>query len=263
MAENDFQLEELETKAVNKSNNAKRAAVAAGLMAAGAGSALAAKAVADAMDHPTEEIETLAEEDLQNVANTGSEQVPEAQPVVNQEVVVVSEPQQEVTPEDSVDIEFTTNTHYYDENGNLVMNEESGTINGHDFKIIDGDMDGKGDILMVDVDGDHEFSLEEIEVLSPEDNIYMGHPTPIHKDVVITTDVDPEPDPLILDEWDVVDNDIHNDFQDEKTGEVYSNDYAENNENYVNNAELGVENDLAYETYEESDDFVSDEVILG
>lgn len=270
MKENDFQLEELENEAVKKSSNAKRFAAAAGLMAAGAGTTLAATAVADAVNHPADaQPESV---DLQEIAEAGANQVPEAaapQPAVSQEVVVETVHQPVAPQEDTRDIEFTTNTHYYDQNGNLVINEESGKIEGHDFKILDVDLDGKADMLMVDVDGDHEYSLDEMEILTPQDNVLMGHPTAKHYDVCINTDSTPEPDPWVdptPDPWDVVDGgDISNDFRDEKTGEVYSDDYAENNENYVNNADVvdTMDNDLAYEETEIGDDFVGDDVFLS
>lgn len=265
MQENDFQLEELENQAVKKSSNAKRIAAAAGLMAAGAGTTLAATAVAGAAGEPA--LEQPEGVDLQEIAEAGANQVPEAaapQPTVAQQEVVVETVQQPVAQEDDeMNIKFDTRTTIVDEDGNVEASELKGTVDGHDFVITDIDGDGQGDILKVDVDGNKIYTSDEIAILTPGNQISMNQE--VAHDVVI---IEPSDDPVIdptPDPWDdVVDNDIDNDFKEEKTGEVYTDDYAENNKNYINNAEVVsehddvIDNDLAYQEDEPGDDYIDD-----
>lgn len=256
MSEKDFQLEELENAAVNKSNNAKRIAAAAGIAALGGGTALAAKAAADSMNHPTEEIEALTEEDLQNVAETGSEQVPEAQSVVKQEVVIENDPQPETPTEDQANIEFESRTMIVDEDLNVKASVLDGTIDGRNFQLQDLDGDGEADVIKIDADDNGIYTSDETVLLTSNDHISMDQD--VHNNTVI---IEPNPwDEPTPDPWLVVENDdIENDFLDEKTGEVYENDYAENNENYVNNADDDSNNEMAYENYNEGEEFVSDD----
>lgn len=265
MQENDFQLEELENQAVKKSSNAKRIAAAAGLMAAGAGTTLAATAVAGAAGEPA--LEQPEAVDLQEIAETGANQVPEAaapQPTVAQQEVVVETVHQPAPPqeEDELDIKFDTKTTIVDENGNVEASELKGTVNGHDFVITDIDGDDEGDIMKIDVDGNKIYTSDEIVILTPNDHISMNQDA-AHQVVIIEPSEDPAPTP---DPWDVVDvDDIHNDFRDEKTGEVYSDDYAESNPNYVNNADLATEDgtideSLAYDVYESGEDDITNDL---
>lgn len=264
MTNEDYQLEELENAAVNKSNNAKRIAAAAGLLATGGAAGYAATNI------PTggaeEPIETLTEEDLESVADTGANQVQEPevkpQPVQPQPAT----PVQPTPPaQDEVDVSFDKTTHYYDENNNLVMTTEEGTVNGQQFKLVDVDGDMRADILAYDADGNRVINEDEIVELSGKDQIAMGHATAQHDDQFIAIH-EPEPEPYIEpydinEEKDYADNTIHNDFEDEKTGETYSHDYAENNEDYNNgevdhySAESSDDSDYAYEDEgkEESD----------
>lgn len=264
MTNEDYQLEELENAAVNKSNNAKRIAAAAGLLAAGGVTGYAATNIpTSAVEEP---IESLSEEDLEGVADTGANQVQEPevkpQPVQPQPAT----PVQPTPPaEDEVDVSFDKTTHYYDENNNLVMTTEEGTVNGQQFKLVDVDGDMRADILAYDADGNGIINEDEIVELSGKDQIAMGHATAQHDDQFIAIH-DPEPEPYIEpydinEEKDYADNTIHNDFEDEKTGETYSHDYAENNEDYDNgevehySAESSEDSDYAYENEdkEESD----------
>ena len=264
MTNEDYQLEELENAAVNKSNNAKRIAAAAGLLATGGAVGYAATHI------PTgeveEPVETLTEEDLETVADTGANQVqePEVKPQPQHNPAPEPTPEPEPTPND-VDVSFDKTTHYYDENNNLIMTTEEGTINGHQFKLADVDGDMRADILAYDADGNGVINENEVIELSGNDQIAMGHATAQHDDQFIAIH-EPEPDPYIEpydinEEKDYADNTIHNDFEDEKTGETYSHDYAENNEDYNNgevdnySAESSDDSDYAYEDdmKEESD----------
>lgn len=264
MTNEDYQLEELENAAVNKSNNAKRIAAAAGLLATGGAAGYAATNIPTGSAE--EPIEPLTEEDLESVADTGANQVQEPevkpQPVQPQPAT----PVQPTPPaQDEVDVSFDKTTHYYDENNNLVMTTEEGTVNGQQFKLVDVDGDMRADILAYDADGNGVINEDEIVELSGKDQIAMGHATAQHDDQFIAIH-EPEPEPYIEpydinDEKDYADNTIHNDFEDEKTGETYSHDYAENNEDYNNgevehySAETSDDSDYAYEDEgkEESD----------
>lgn len=239
MTNEDYQLEELENAAVNKSNNAKRIAAAAGLLAIGGTAGYAATNIPTGVED--EPIETLTEEDLEGVAETGANQVqePEVTPQPVQPQPQPATPVQSVTPaQDEVDVSFDKTTHYYDENNNLVMTTEEGTVNGQQFKLVDVDGDKRADILAYDADGNGVINEDEIVELTGKDQIAMGHATAEHDDQFIAIH-EPEPEPYIEpydidEEKDYADNDIHNDFEDEKTGETYSHDYAENNEDYDN-----------------------------
>lgn len=262
MTNNDFQLEELENAAVNKSNTAKRVGVAAGLMAATAGTAYAATTLAGGSTEPEPEVR-IDESEIDNVAQTGANEVEDnaeeaqeqPQVVNNYYTVNVEEPQSQ-EPETSVHYDKTT--HYYDEDGNIIGTSEEGTVNGHHFTIIDSDGDGGGDTVAIDANNNGHYEEDEIHHLEGNDQLAMGHATAQHEDVVLH-DIDPvEPDPV--DPWvepDVIDDreevaqnedeedGIHNDFEDDRAGEEYSNDYAENNENYNNNGDV----DHAYAEY--------------
>ena len=266
MTNEDYQLEELENAAVNKSNNAKRIAAAAGLLATGGAVGYAATNIPTGEGE--EPVETLTEEDLESVADTGASQVqePEAKPQPVQPQPQPATPVQPTPPaQDEVDVSFDKTTHYYDEGNNLIMTTEEGTINGHQFKLADVDGDMRADILGYDADGNGVINEDEIMGLSGKDQIAMGHATAQHEDQFIAIH-EPDPEPYIEpyninEEKDYADNTIHNDFEDEKTGETYSHDYAENNEDYNNgevehySAESSDDSDYAYEDEdkEESD----------
>lgn len=268
MTNNDYQLEELENAAVNKSNNAKRIAAAAGLLATGGAAGYAATNIP--MDGAEEPIETLSEEDIESIVVPGANQVQE--PEVKHQPIQ----QQPVPPtppvQDEVDVSFDKTTHYYDEDNNLVGTTEEGTINGNKFTLLDVDGDMNADYLAYDENGNGYYDHNEIVTLEGKNQIAMGHEATQHEDVFLASnDLDPcypeQPDPVTLpyeidDEKDLADNNIHNDFEDEKTGENYSHDYAENNDDYNNNdnakpysADSSVNNDYAYEdnTKDESD----------
>lgn len=265
MANEDYQLEELENAAVNKSNNAKRIAAAAGILAAGGAAGYAATNIPLGNDDESKEI--LTEEDLESVTDTGANQVHE--PEVTQQPV--QQPQQPATPptppvEDEVELTFEKTTQYYDENQNLLVTTEEGTLEGHKFQLMDIDGDMRADVLAYDKDGNGIYNEDEVVELSGKDQITMGHATSQH-DVKFVALNEPEPEPNpepyiepldINEEKDYTDNEIHNDFEDEKTGENYQYDYAENNENYNNNGDIeqysASSSDYAYEEEEEVKD---------
>ena len=273
MTNEDYQLEELENAAVNKSNNAKRIAAAAGLVAAGGGAAFAATQIPFGSDN--EQVETLTEDDLDNLAETGANQVeePEVAPQTEHHHHPRTDNVQTPPPaetDNDTSVTFDSTTQFYDEDNNLVGTMEEGTIDGRQFKLLDVDGDLRADYLAYDADGNGIINDDEIVELYGNDQIAMGHATS-HHDVVFVETTDPvEPiypiDPIepidIYEKDDVADNNIHNDFDDEKTGEVYSHDYAENNEDYNNNGDIdnysagmSEESDYAYEDYKDESDY--------
>lgn len=283
MNNEDFQLEELENAAVNKSNNAKRAA-AIGATVAGSG-AIGAAGMSIYGNQTGEEAnnedqDLLSQEDLDGVAQTGAGQVDGTQPVQEDPAPQThsSAPQAPIhqpapTPpaEQEIDITFDKTTHFYGENNELLMTTEEGKLEGRDFMLVDLDNDQEADILAYDANANGEYEDNEIVALDGSDQIAMGNPTPQHNDVFLAqVEFEPEPDPylgdddgiLVYDDEKYQDDGIHNDFEDEKTGESYNNDYAENNENYNNNGDVdqySANAELAYEDEEiANDDYEED-----
>ena len=257
MTNEDYQLEELENAAVKKSNTAKRVALTAGIAATAAGTTFAATQIPFGSEEP-ETVETLTEEDLESVAETGANQVeaePEPEPVqeVHHYHHYVEEPV-ETPAEDEVDVSFDKTTHFYDDDQNLVMTMEEGTVNGNQFKLLDVDGDMRADYFAYDANGNGIIEDNEITELYGNEQIAMGNATTQHEDIFLALD-EPPVDPIdppydIYQEKDLAEG-IHNDFEDEKTGEVYSHDYAENNENYNNNGDIenysaGMSEDTGY-----------------
>ena len=272
MTNDDFQLEELESAAVKKSNNAKRAAaIGAAMAGSGAIGAAGATIVNNMTGGEQNPEDVLSPEDIESGAQAGADQVQAPQAEQPEQAAPVakapSAPQQphheepvqpQPQPGDDVDITFDKTTHIYDENNELLATTEEGTLEGKSFTLIDVDGDMNADVLAYDADGNNVYTDNEIVMLSESDQIAMGNPTSQHEDVWVAVNDPVEPDPFeepidpfdIEDEKDLADNeDIHNDFEDEKTGESYSHDYAENNENYNNDGDVehySASSDLAY-----------------
>ena len=242
---NDYQLEDAENAAVNKSKNLKRGlAVGAAVVGAGAATAFGATKVAEGM-HSNDEPELTAE-DLEAAAQAGADgstadAVKEAnqQPTVKQTTVEVHPEDKVVDPELSVE----ETALIYDENGDYIGSVDSGTYDGKDFMVLDTDGNGKGDIMAYDENGNGIYEDHEIVYIDNE-TYDMGQGSRLSAyqqtedgDVVKIYDqpntgrfaqVEPRHEGI---------DDIHNDFEDEKTGEEYSHDLAENNPDYNNHAE--------------------------
>lgn len=244
MKDQDYQLEEFENEAVNKSNAAKRVAAGAGLVGLGVGAGYAANGLTGE-GTPQEEVpEMLTEEDLEGVANTGADQVtePEVQPVARQ-YTPAQEPVEAKKPEDDVNITFDKTTRFMN-NDELIMTQEEGTLDGRNFKLIDVDGDMLADIIAYDANGNGVYEDDEIAWLDGNEKVYMGHETANTETVRFYGDTFASNDPFGKDPYDIGNekefgtNDIHNDFDDEKAGESYYNDYADNNQYYNNNADV-------------------------
>lgn len=246
-------VDDYENMAVQKSNTAKRIAAGAALFVGGAAVASgAAYATADNGDLPSPD-EALTSEDIIDGANAGqgSEGADNSQPQqVTEKVVYVEknvEPEQKPEPDQGSTVTWDDKTVVYDENGNVVASSESGTIEGKNFTLLDIDGDEHADILAVDADGNGQYDDSEITRLDVSDHVHMGHETAHTKEIHNGSSLFDEP---AEDSHYVAQNEheqtIHNNFEDEKTGESYHDDYAENNPDYNPNADVNDYGDNNY-----------------
>lgn len=248
MTNQDYQLEELENAAVNKSNNAKRAAViGAGML----GTAATASAATYAIEHPTEseheDVESLSTEELENVAQSGANQVhePEVKPEAAKSTGVNNHPAgtKPATPTevDDIDLSFNRTTETYDSEGNLVSTAIEGQLEGRDIRIVDVDGDHKADIMAVDINGDGVYQDDEIFELDESQQIDMNIDTRFHNVVVLNNE---QPEPYNVDDkGDYAYNPDENRYSDEKADEIYR---------------PGEENDSTDNSYAYEDDYKED-----
>ena len=230
MKNEDFQLEELETAAVNKSNNAKRIAASAGLLAAGGSvGAGVAYGLSQGNNPVVEPVEELDDEDILDVANAGARQVgdPEQYPENDTNTTHANGgSRQTTTPrQDDSDVSFNRTTQYYDENGDLVQTVEDGKVDGYDFRLVDYDGDGKADVMGIDVNGDGVYDTSEMQHLSGEDQIQMGHQT--NENVAVlpeqpTPEIPEEPEPYVIDGMDHPEMAQEDPLAREKAGEEFT-----------------------------------------
>lgn len=263
-------VDDYENMAVQKSNTAKRVATGAALLVGGAAVAGgAAYATADHGNQPNPD-ETLTPEDIIDGANTGQsdEVVEESQPQqVTERVVYVEkdvEPEPQPETEQDPSVTWDDKTVVYDASGNVVASSESGTVEGKNFTLMDIDGDDHADFLAVDVDGNGQYDDNEISKLDVSDHVHMGHETAHTKEIHNGSTMFDEPaeDPHYVAQNDP-EHTIHNNFDDEKTGESYSDDYAENNPDYNPNADMNDYSENNYlaenDSYDEVDESYSAE----
>ncbi len=266
----NYQIEDLENEACKKSNMAKRVVAGAGLAAAGAGAAFAATQLTND-EIPTPE---LTPEDLLNTVTDGvsendmpekTEEAP-AEPAKNEEVHVYHHVVEEKPAE--VGVEYSDTTTFVDEYGNRVASVDQGTVDGEKFALYDNDGDGVADYFAYDANGDKVFQNDEIINVEGE-GILMRDPG---KGLVVVVEDDSAPiwniEPTYDDDGFA---DINNDFTNEKTGEAYYGDLADNNRDYRNNENpdqysLGTDSEGGYNAgsqYDVADNYYSDEKITG
>lgn len=239
-------IDDYEDQAVKKSNLAK--GIGIGVAGAVGGAAITAGTTyaattgdSDVLDEP------LTAEEMAKGAEVGEEIEPVAQAPAQQatQQTVKETPAQpeEEKPSDMI-WEETTNVYV---GGEKVMSMEEGKIDGHDVMIIDSDADGHADFLAYDANNNHVYEDDEIVKLTPLDNIHMGHATAhereIHHDGYFFGD-DTQEEDYAYNQSST--NHIHNNFEDEKTGEEYSRDFAENNPDYNPNADVDYDNNEQY-----------------
>ena len=188
----------------------------------------------------------------------------QAEPVVEQpteKVVVVEKPVEKPSVEEpeksSVTWDETTNYYVGDDK---VASVEEGTVDGHKFALMDIDGDGHADLLAVDVDNNGQFDDNEVVTYTEEDHIHMGHQTArvTEQHYNSMDDVTPNYDGqnYVAQNQTHQEDAIHNNFEDEKTGESYHGDYAENNPDYNPNVDgdNGNDNYLAEnDSYEQNE----------
>lgn len=236
----DYQLEEMENAAVDRSRNLRRGALAgAAIIGAGGTAAFGATKIAEA--HADGEMASdLTQEDLFAGADAAVEDLesqadtPPAAPVENHVHIHVHEEEPIRQPEE-IDINVEETALLYDEDGNLVGTYDAGKIDGKDFVVLDNDLNGKGDVLAYDINGNGVFEEQEVFQIDndtyemgqgKEFNLYARNDQGDFEKVNIDPVYEARHDSLA---------DIHNDFEDEKTGEYYRGDLAENNRDYINN----------------------------
>lgn len=264
---NDYQLDEMENAAVNKSKNLKRGlAVGAGVLGAGGATALAADALINA---DTNDAEELTGDDLMAGAEVVENSAAPVESVtVNHHVNhhVVQHPEvidDEFVPEPELDVQITETAVLLDEDGNIMSAYDAGKIDGKDFVVIDSDLNGKADILAYDENGNGIYEDHEITQLDnstyqigqgDDFKVYAQDPAGnmhiIHE----------EPNQPFYAE-NAYDNNsvdgINNDFHDQKDGEFYHNDFADNNPDYNNQGGeqyAGVD-DYTYNEVQETPDY--------
>lgn len=239
-------IDDYENMAVQKSNVAKRVAAGAAVFVGGAAVAGGA-AYAATQPSEGEDSTPLTAEDVVNGADVTSEY--QAEPVAEQpteKVVVVEKPVEkpsvEETEKSSVTWDETTNYYVGDDK---VASVEEGTVDGHKFALMDIDGDGHADLLAVDVDNNGRFDDNEVVTYTEEDHVHMGHQTAhvTEQHYNSVDDITPNYDGqnYIAQNQTQQEDVIHNNFEDEKTGESYHGDYAENNPDY--NPDVDGDND--------------------
>lgn len=248
-------VDDYENMAVQKSNNAKRVAAGAALFVGGA--AVAGGAAYAATGHDTPDViddSPLTAEDVVEGGNVGNDYQPEVHNETTERVVYVEkheEPSHDQNSEQTNETQVTWDekTVVY-EDGNVVGSFESGTIQGHNFALFDVDGDNHADYLAIDADGNGQFDDNEIVKYDVSDHVHMGHETAHTKEIHNNNQ-------YIVEDGgeDIARNDddreiIHNNFEDEKTGESYNGDYAENNRDYNPNADM--------DSYGNSDNYLAE-----
>ena len=249
-------VDDYENMAVQKSNNAKRVAAGAALFVGGA--AVAGGAAYAATGHDTPDViddSPLTAEDVVEGGNVGNDYQPEVHNETTERVVYVEkheEPSHDQNSEQTNETQVTWDekTVVYDEDGNVVGSVESGTIQGHNFALFDVDGDNHADYLAIDADGNGQFDDNEIVKYDVSDHVHMGHETAHTKEIHNNNQ-------YIVEDGgeDIARNDddreiIHNNFEDEKTGESYNGDCAENNRDYNPNADM--------DSYVNSDNYLAE-----
>lgn len=231
-------VDDYENLAVQNSNVAKRVAVGSAVFLGGAA---VAGGAAYAANHAENTETPLTEDDLLSGAEVGSDYAPveetttaatTTEQVVVEKPVVVTESEDTANPEITWD--ETTNYYAGDEKA---MSIEQGTVDGHKFALIDVDGDEHADYLVVDMNDNGKIDEGEVVQYSHSDHVHMGHSTAHVTDHHYDGgfDINGNNDPNLVARNNIG---IHNDFEDEKTGESYYGDFAENNPDYNSRASL-------------------------
>lgn len=239
MATNDYELEEMENSAVKKSENWKKgAAVGAAVLGAGGAVAYGATRVADASsdDIDSEDLLSGAQAGAVEEENLSQTTTSTVEHNTHETIHVIHHVAPE-TPDDTPDVTLNESAVLYDEEGNPVAQFDAGTVEGHDFVVVDQDLDGIGDTIGIDINDNGTLESNEIHDISRA-GWEMGQSD--NKTAYIIDhqgEVDKAGDIDIAHRDDDID-DIRNDFHDERTGDEYRDDLAENNPDYRNHEEV-------------------------
>lgn len=265
----DYQLDEMENSEVNKSKALKRGlAAGAAVLGVGGTAAYGAGRIMNAGEG--QETEEVTSEDILAGANAGAEEEAAVQETANTEEVhvvhhhVVTQEESSETVTHEPDLDINESAVLLDEEGEVISTYDAGTVDGKAFVVVDSDLNGRGDVLAYDANGNGHFEDHEITNLD-NSSWQMGQGDNL---AVYAKNEQGNFDKL----WEgqnVNDvhyahnddiSDIHNDFEDEKTGETYRGDLAENNQDYNNkggeqySADMGdIQNDFYDETADKYD----------
>lgn len=163
--EKDLRIEEMEERAVDKSNVAKTAAVAGVMGVAGAGLAVAAsQVILDSGDEDASN--TITVDDLTEGAIEGAEEtnIIVKTPAGEGSSHEAPTPPEIPNPHSSMTVEDQLNL--YDSDGNLLYSETSGQFEGKKYVFIDSDGDRIVDKVGYDVDGNQIIDEDEMRNLS-------------------------------------------------------------------------------------------------
>lgn len=234
---NPASLDEYENLAVKNSNNAKRIAAGAAIFAGGAavaGGASYAMTTENANQTPLTEMDVTAGADVASAYHEEVEQT--------HTKVVKVQPQAEPKPEPESEFEWNEEKNIYVD-GEKVTSIETGKYEGHNFAIIDDDGNGLANHAMIDMNDNGSFESNEVVEFTDYDAVRMGNHAPkVNNHYFQTSALNKE-------------EDINNDFADEKTGEEYHDDLAENNPDYNPNGMI--------DGYSDSQDIVNDDIMLA
>lgn len=271
MSNKDYELEEMENAAVNKSKNLKRGLLAgAGVIGVGASTAYGATHFPSSGEKV--ENSELTEEDILAGANAGVEDATsedsqsgsstthtavEESHVYHHHIIETPETA-EPAVEEPVDLNVVETGVIYDEDGELITAYDAGFVDDKVFIAYDTDMNGRADLVAIDANNngvfeDHEFHTADNEsyVLGQGEHISAYVQTSEGDLINIMSSDDANAQNLAEQPHEP----IHNDFDDEHTGERYHGDLAYNNSDYNNRggeqyrAEMSAPEHADVETY--------------
>lgn len=255
MSTNNFTIEEMEDQAVKKSNIAKGIGITAAAAVVSTGTAYAATTMLS--DQPTEEGMTADDvtagmSNSTHTENTVHEHTHYSQPVSHTthhvEAHHPAAPAPEPTSQESSMVADESVGYYIEgEDGPVEVGRiEKGTIDGVDYALIDQDGDGYANDVYYDKNRDHQFTEDEHVEVTTKDGIHMSDPNDAHHETKYVF-VNPQPEGIVgpgTTQWNEDEkeyfvqkeddkSDIKNDFDPtEKDDDVYSGDFADNNEDY-------------------------------
>lgn len=225
-------VDDYENMAVNNSNTAKRMAAGAAILVGGAAVAGGAAYAASTHDEPVVE-DPMTPDTLLDGAEAAAEYEASEPAPAQTTTVYVTQPAPAPEPEPEPEVVWEETTNYYVD-GEKFASVEEGRVDGTKFSITDIDNDGRADFFGYDANHNEVIEDHEVRQLAPNEYISMGNPT-AHEtnNNVILPEGEDVVDPFDPNQGNVAHNEmIRNNFEDEKTGESYRNDYAENNPDY-------------------------------